>query len=53
MAKLLTGGNLQAEAELVIASRKTAFNKALREYKSIWTEFLYFNMLYYELVNDY
>ena len=33
VARLVTGGSLQSEAELVVASRKTAFNKAHRELK--------------------
>ena len=33
VAKLVEGGSTPSEAELVIASRKTAFNKAIREYK--------------------
>ena len=33
VARLADGGSLPSEAEIVIASRKTAFNKALREYK--------------------
>ena len=31
--RLVSGGSLQAEAEQTIAGRKTAFNKALREFK--------------------
>ena len=33
IARLVSGGSLPAEAEQTIASRKTAFNKALREFK--------------------
>ena len=33
VARLISGGSLPAEAEQTIASRKAAFNKALREYK--------------------
>ena len=33
VARLMEGESLHAEAELTIATRKTAFNKALREYK--------------------
>ena len=33
VARLVSGGSLHAEAEQIIGMRKTAFNKALREYK--------------------
>ena len=33
VAGLVSGGSSQAEAEQVIASRKTAFNKAMKDYK--------------------
>ena len=33
VAKLMTGGSNHAEAEMVIAQRKKAFNKADKEYK--------------------
>ena len=33
VARLVSGGSLPAEAEQTIASRKAAFNKALREFK--------------------
>ena len=33
IARLVEGGSIPSKAELVIASRKTAFNKALREFK--------------------
>ena len=33
VAGLMAGGSLESEAELVFSERKTAHNKALREYK--------------------
>ena len=36
VARLVDGGSLPSEAEIVIASRKTAFNKAFREFIHIW-----------------
>ena len=33
VANLLLGGSLQSEAEPVISARKTAFNKAFRDFK--------------------
>ena len=33
VARLVSAGSLPAEAEQTIASRKTAYNKALREFK--------------------
>ena len=36
VARLMDGGSLRSEAEQAIASRKAAFNKALREFKKIY-----------------